>query len=544
MLGKRSSQRSLFDAEYHFKSLIGEDSFHWQLSQVRDELFSDEAFAELYCLNNGRPSVPPSLLATALLLQAHDKVSDAEAQRRARLDLGWKVALGVDADAKPFAQSTLQHFRAQLILHDKLRDLFVRSLELAREKGLLKSKALRLVLDTTPILGRGAVKDTYNLLADGIRQLLRTMAKVEGAEEDSWAEREGYGRYLEASIKGTAAVDWNDREAMRAFLAGIVADAKRLLSQALTSAPFTDAEDPAHAQIGEAAGLLCKLLLQDIEVGTNGPALRQGVSKDRIVSVADPEMRHGRKSSQRRFDGHKASVAVDAESQLITAVAVLPGNGPDAKGALDLVCESEDNTEGEVTETVADTAYGDGETRQQFAEAKRTLIATVPKPADNGYFPKQDFQIDLEAGQCTCPAGQVSRHLRRQSTVGRPDGTRAVRQAFVFEAAICDRCPLRPQCVKAKPGRGRTVSLHPQEALLHKARTFQASAAFKPYRAIRQVAEHRLARLMQLGLRQARYLGRHKTEAQLYLAATVANLTRTWAAKPASQPTLTSGEGI
>ena len=133
MLGKRSSQRSLFDAEYPFKSLIGENSFHWQLSQVRDELFWDYAFAEFYCLDNGRPSVPPSLLATALLVQAHDKVSGAEAQRRARLDLGWKVALGVDADARTLAQSTLQHFRAQLVLHDKPRDFFVRSLKLARE---------------------------------------------------------------------------------------------------------------------------------------------------------------------------------------------------------------------------------------------------------------------------------------------------------------------------------------------------------------------------------------------------------------------------
>ena len=163
----------MFDAEYHFKELVGEDSFHWQLGQARARLFRDEDFADLYCLDNGRPSVPPSLLATALLLQAHDKVSDAEAQRRARLDLGWKVALGVEADAKPFAQRTLQHFREQLILHDRIQAVFLRSLEWAWQEGLLKGQALRLVLDTTPILGRGAVKDTYNLLADGIRQRLR-----------------------------------------------------------------------------------------------------------------------------------------------------------------------------------------------------------------------------------------------------------------------------------------------------------------------------------------------------------------------------------
>ena len=172
MLGKRSSQRSLFDVECHFKHLMGEDSFHWQLGQTRDLLFRDEDFAALYCLDYGLPSVPPSL-------QAHDKVSDAESQRRARLDLGWKVDLGLEADVQPFAQSTLQHFRAQLILHDRLQAVFLCSLELARERGLLRNKHLLLVLDATPIWGWGAVKDTYNLLADGIRQRLRTMARVQ-----------------------------------------------------------------------------------------------------------------------------------------------------------------------------------------------------------------------------------------------------------------------------------------------------------------------------------------------------------------------------
>ena len=533
MLGKRSSQRSLFDAEYHFRHLVGEDSFHWQLSQVRDRLFRDEEFAALYCLDNGRPSVPPSLLATALLLQAHDKVSDAEAHRRARLDLGWKVALGVEVDAKPFAQSTLQQFRAQLILHDQIQAVFLRSLELAREKGLLKGPALRLVLDTTPILGRGAVKDTYNLLADGIRQLLRTLARVQSVEVAAWAEAEGYARYLEPSLKGSTEVDGSDPEARRAFLAAIVADAERLLGQALTSPPATDRAHPDRPRIMEAAGLLCKLLLQDIERRPDGVAVREGVSRDRIVSVSDPEMRHGRKSRHRRFDGHKAALAVEAGSQLITAVAVLPGNAPDNQGALDLVSESECHLGDRVCETVADAAYGDGETRQQFADAGRTLIAKVPKPPRSAYFTKQAFHIDLEAGRCTCPAGAVTTRLHSQGRDRDGYGKWGPRRAFVFEAAVCDGCPLRPQCVKAAPGRGRSVSLHAQEALLQEARALQASPAHAPYRAWRQVAEHRLARLMQLGLRQARYRGRLKTEAQLLLAATVANLTRIWAQAPA-----------
>ena len=528
MLGKRSDQRGLFEADHLYLDLVGRDSFYGRLAGLRGQLFRDEDFAALYCRDNGRSSVPPSLLATALLLQAHDKVSDAEAHRRATVDLSWKVALGVEV--RPFAQSTLQHFRAQLVLHAQMRALFRRSLELARARGLLRGRSLQVALDTTPIWGRGAVKDTYNLLADGIRQLLRTLARVQDRELAPWAAGQGYARYLAASVKGTAEIDWDEPTAREAFLAEIVADADRLLAAARDAQAGCAADSPERGQIVAAAQLLGQLLHQDVARSGPGVRLKQGVSQDRIVSVHDPEMRHGRKSSSQRFDGHKAAVAVDPESQLITAVAVLPGNAPDAQGALELVAQSERHIGVPVTETIADAAYGDGHTRQQFADAGRTLIAKVPKRPARSHFPKEDFQIDLTAGTCTCPAGQVTRTVRQRGYYTTTTAERVPRRYFHFDAALCTACPLRPRCVAAAPGRGRQVSLHPQEALLQAARTLQHSAAFAPYRHLRQAVEHRLARLVQLGLRQARYLGRHKTAAQLYLTATVANLTRILAA--------------
>ena len=98
-------------------------------------------------------------------------------------------------------------------------------------------------------------------------------------------------------------------------------------------------------------------------------------------------------------------------------------------------------------------------------------------------------------------------------------------KAFQFYGAVCGVCPLQTQCVAAAQGTGRTVQLHPQEALLQQARALLQSEAFGEYRQRRVVVEHRLARLVQLGIRQARYFGRAKTKFQLYLAATVANLT-------------------
>ena len=280
-----------------------------------------------------------------------------------------------------------------------------------------------------------------------------------------------------------------------------------------------------------AAELLGQLLLQDIERksgdghGDDGVSLKDGVSRDRMMSVHDPQMRHGHKSSSKRFDGHKAAIVVDTDTQLITAVAVLPGNAPDNLGALELVEQSEANTGVPVQEAMGDAAYGDGATRQTFADAGRKLVARVPGRPDRKHFPKDDFVIDLAAGSCTCPAGQVTHTIvpagKRTDAAGRVYRL----QAFQFDGAECRTCPLRSQCIAAKGRKGRRVLIHPQEGLLQEARALQQSAAYDEYRARRVAVEHRLARLVQLGLRQSRYFGRVKTRFQLYLAATVANLT-------------------
>ena len=486
--------------------------------------------------DNGRDSVPPSLLATALLLQSHDKVSDAEAKARADFDLRWKVALGIEVEDRPFAKSTLQVFRAQLILHDKVREVFESSLRLARESGYLKCIRIdggcgwRWFLPNDQHPGPGRGEGHLQPVGRRDRQTAAGAGPVEGNQRaGEWAKIQGYHRYLGSSIKGEAAIDWSDRRARKALLAEIVADADRLLElsrQAQGELP----EDSAERQgIVAAAELLGQLLLQDVErtddgVGL-GVSLKDGVSRDRMMSAHDPQMRHGHKSSSKRFDGHQAAIVVDTDTQLITAVEVLPGNAPDNSGALELVEQSETNTGVTVEEAMGDAAYGDGDTRQAFADAGRTLIARVPGRPNRTHFPKEDFRIDLEAGSCTCPAGNVTRTMAPAGWRTGQTGRTYRLEAFRFDAAVCGVCPLRPRCVAAKPGTGRTVQLHPQEGLLQQARALQQSEAFAEYRERRVVVEHRLARLVQLGIRQSRYFGRIKTRFQLYLAATVANLT-------------------
>ena len=461
MLGKRSAQQGMFEADTLYGEFVGRRTFYGYLASQRYELFRDADFAELYCQDNGRPSVPPSLLATALVLQTYDGVSDDEATRRAAFDLQWKVALGVEVNVRPFAKSTLQEFRAQLIVHDQTRAIFQRSLEMAKRRGVWKKgqapqerQHIKLALDTTYILGRGAVKDSYNMLADGIVQVLRALAKLGPYELLELAEELGCTRYVSgSSLKGQAEVDWTNPKARQRFLAEIVADAEQLLELVRGMRAGLVPGSDQEKELVAAAEPLARILAQDIERDEHGPRLKRGVAPDRLISVHDPEMRHGRKSSSHRFNGHKTQVAVDTDTQLITAVEVLPGNAPDAEQALAVVEASEAATGCQVVEVLGDCAYGAGETRAEFAAAGRTLIAKVPDLQNQGYFAKTDFQLDLQAGTCTCPnhARHVTFEWRRVAVACSCLTPRPVPRVHCAPSARAVRADGRYRSTRKKP---------------------------------------------------------------------------------------------
>ena len=513
MIGKRSAQQALFDVGNVFDLSLSPTSFYGQLAKVSERLFDDDDFAELYSDKVGRPSVPPSLLALLVLLQAHDNVSSEEAIDRSAYDLRWAAVLRRPAGQALCARSTLELFRSHLILHDQFLAIFKASLKEAKRAGLLSGQALRLAVDTKPILGRGAVLDTYNLLAAGIVQLVRAFARRQSCSVKQWLIVHDLGEYAEPSIKGTVDIDWSDDEAKNEFLTKIVADARQLLTQV----------DGADASSKEAAHLLEQLLLQDVAVadGPDGPkaTIIEGKAPGRIPSVTDPAQRHGRKSKQHRYTGHKASIAVDIDSGIIVAADVLAGDAPDDTRLMPLIAQAEANARLPVTETIGDCAYGDGANRQMFAEASRKLFAKVPKTGSNGLFPKSAFLIDLHKNRVTCPGGQTTSRFTTDK-----NGL-----AFHFGLA-CSGCPLRSLCTTVKEGSrsGRTLRVHPQEALLQEARKYAHSEQGRVHLRERLVVENRLGRLAQLGIGQARYRGHQKTAFQLFMAATVANLRRTW----------------
>ena len=518
MLGRQSPQGELFRPDNVYRDHVGRDTFYGFLSSSRHRLFRDQDFAGLYRRDWGRPSVPPSQLCVALLLQAREGVSDDEAIQRTAYDLRWKVALGLDLDEKLCAKSTLQLFRAKLILHDEYQQLFQSSIEACRKAGLLTRKKLEVALDTTPIFGRGAVKDTFNLISDQIRCVVTEVVVLKGYDQEKLVAEHGLGRHFGKSFKGEVELDWDDPEQKRALVGQLVADARVVLEMSRKALRGYAREAEKAKKLRESRELLADLLLQDIEEEPEdggGPRIRQGTSTDRKVSTTDTEMRHGRKSHSKTFDGYKASVAVETESGVILATDARPGNVHDSEGSADLVDDAERAGKQKVERVIGDTAYGSIDTRQKLEKRGAKMIAKAPPlPAKKGMFTLDDFRIDQKRGVATCPAGKKSSRRDRMKKV---NGVR-----YAFARTDCDGCPLRSKCTSAKGARSITIAEHTEE--LQRLRRHQRTKTFRKIYRRRVIVEHRIARLVQLGVRQARYVGKAKVAFQISLAATITNL--------------------
>ena len=520
MLGRRVAQQGLFEADHLCRDHVGQDSFYGSLSRLGPQLFKDEDFAGLYREEHGRPSVPPSQLCVALVLQTHDGVSDDEAIERTAYDLRWKVALGLELREKLCAKSTLQLFRAKLVVHEQYGQIFEASVTACRRAGLLKRRKLDVAIDTTPMLGRGAVKDTYNLISDQVRTVVHEACTLKGWERAAVISEHGLSRHFSASVKGAVELDWDDPAARRALIGQLVADARVALALATRALRgFARTAEPTQA-LRRARELLADLLQQDIDeepADGDGPMLRQGTSRDRIVSTTDPEMRHGHKSDTKRFDGYKGAIVAEVEHGVILATDVRAANVPDGVGAKALMEAAATCAQQPIGRAFGDTAYGTTSVRQELSTCVQSVVAKAPPVAHRrGCFSLDAFRIDAQRGVAHCPAGK--RSIRR-NPVRRPSpGWR-----YVFSLLDCRACALRAQCTSGTLT-ARTLTVTEVTEALQKLRRRQRTPAFRTLYRKRVIVEHRLARLCQLGIRQARYFGRAKTAFQLALVAAVANL--------------------
>ncbi len=487
MLGRRDPQRSLFEA-HAWPHRVPEDSFYARMGAVNEVLFKDDDLAGMYCDNNGRPSVPPSLMSGILLLQFYDDVSDEEAIGRLTFDLRWKVALNLPLDFDPPHSSSLSVFRSRLVQHGQERYAFNRLIRVGREAGFLPDK-ITLLVDSMAQHGAGAVQDTYTLIRKGIRRVLKVAgyqlsAKKRGLSVDLAA-------YLDSDRKAT--IDWADPTARAAQLKVLVRDAEATLDLALKQA-----DDP---DVRAAAWLLTKILGDDLTTDEAGdPHIGQGVAEDRIVSLTDPEIRHGRKSASRRFDGRKLQVAEEQTSELIVAIEPVPANAGDGRDLIAVMDHVEEHTGLTVERAIADGAYGTGDNRADCQAQDVDLVSPLAVPHDVEVS-KANFAIDLHARTVTCPQGHITTTYKLiKDNQGRPV------QSFTFDRATCATCPLFSRCVHSQT-QGRTVTLHYHEALLQAARQRQHTDEFKETYKLRAAVERKIAELTEQGAKQARYLG-------------------------------------
>lgn len=521
MLGRRDPQGDLFRPDNVLRGHVGEDSFYGLLAQHGGEWFSDESFSAIYRDGVGRPSVSPSHLCVALLLQSHDRVSDEEAIARSAYDLRWKVALGLELDQKLCAKSTLQRFRAQLVLNEGAAQILEQGIQTCRQAGLLNRGKLSVAIDTTPILGRGAVKDTYNLVSDAIREVVQQACELRGWERSEIVEQEGLSRHFAASFKGAVEIDWSDEAQRRALVGQLVADAQVALQVAARALEGSATQSAETQGLRSAQRLLGELLAQDIEEHPEDggePKIRQGTAPDRVVSTTDPEMRHGRKSHAQPFTGFKATVVADTEDGVILATDVRAGNVADRQDAAALVASAAERSGQRLDEVLGDTAYGDLETRDEIEHLGAEVVAKAVPGTRAGKFAASDFEVDPQRGVARCPAGVESTYRHRL-------GGHDARYGYHWAATDCAACRLRSQCTSAR-ARGRTVTVTENSTRLWRLREQQKTEAFRTRYRKRVVVEQRIARLVQLGIRQAKYLGTAKVELQVALAATVANLFR------------------
>ena len=559
-MGVSECQADLFRGTGFVGDRVGPGSVFALLFREGDRLFPDSMFADLFS-GRGRRSVAPRTVASVMVLQRWFGLSDREAVEAFEFDVRWRYACGgLGLDSGGFCHTVLVGMRARLAASESPRRIFDVVLDAARAAGAVSP---RRVLDSAPIYDAVATQDTVTMLRSAIRRTLAA-ADAAGSEQPLRAVLRRDDDYASG---GKAVCDWEDPAAREALVAELAADASAVL-EAMRGRALTSGE-------ADAAELLAAVVGQDLEAGPdNKMRIARRVAVDRVISTADPDARHGRKSTAGGFDGYKGHIAVDPDSELITDTAVTAGNAADASAAAALIkdltnnhtstgTDSGDSTgtgdsgdsggsggSGDSTGTgsgtggggvcgggadvfagrpvvYGDSAYGSGEFQQFLRDERINSRCRTQKPAGRGgLYSKDRFDVDVHAGAVTCPAG-----VRVQIRFGR-GGDGAAR----FGAA-CEGCEQRPLCTEAKGGRTIRVSRH--EAVLADARARQTDPAWRhDYRATRPKVERKLAHLKRRwhGGRRARVRGRPKVDADFNLLAAAVNLARLAALGLHSQP--------
>jgi len=487
------------------------------LRDHRRALFNEAFQAELESMYRdtgaGREPVPPALLAMIVLLQSYLGMSDAEAVELTVVDLRWQMVLDRLGSTEPACgQGTLVEFRERLIRNDMDRRLLERTVEFARETKAFDwkklPKDLRVAVDSSPLAGAGRVEDTINLLGHAARKVVQCAADLLGWTADRVAEQAGTPVLLEASVKRGLDTEWSDPGAKAEALNTLVKQLDSLDAWLLQKLPKELGRPPLKDHLDT----LMQIRTQDLEPDPNGGGgtrIREGVAAERRVSVEDPDMRHGRKSKSKRFNGYKRHIATDLDSDLILACAVTPANRPEEEAAPILAADLERQGR-RIAEMHIDRGYIASPVVADVLADGGDVICKPWVPRNGKLFTKADFKINMRSRTITCPAGEIER-IDLGADVE-------------FDAHTCARCRLRTKCTTAASGSGRTVTIADDEVLQHRLRKLISTATGRERLRERVAIEHRLAHLGRRQGRHARYRGTRKNLFDVRRASAVLNL--------------------
>lgn len=489
MQGHSDPYRELLDAAALCRQLVPEGSVEAFLADHRRELFPDDMFEDLFRSRRGRPSIPADVVASVMVLQALEGLSDRDAARALRDRISWKVACGLALDDEGFDYSVLTYWRTRLRTSERPERIFDAVRSVIEATGVLKGKTRR-ALDSTLLDDAVATQDTVTQLISAIRRVRRV---IPGADQVPVSAHD-----YESS--GKPLIAWDDPVAKAALVDGLVRDALTLLEA------FDPVPDDADA--AGALGLLALVAGQDVEQDEDGTwKIAQRVTPDRIISTVDPEARHMHKSRSEYRDGYKAHIAIEPETGLVTAAALTRANAPDGSTGIELLRE-----EAPGLQVLGDGAYGTGEVLAALSKSKHQR-AIKPFPISNvipGRFVREDFVVDEVARTATCPAGHTV-----TITAGR---------SAVF-GIRCRSCSLQERCTRSKDG--RVLRLHTHDAELVESRRAWREGDFKEdYRRWRPMVERSIAWLVADNNRRVRFRGVERNQLGLSLRIAAINLRR------------------
>jgi hypothetical protein len=480
--------------------------------ELFDDTFQDELASMYRATGAGKEARPPAMMAMAMLVQGYLGMSDAEMIELTVLDLRVQMVLGcLGAEEPPFSQGALQEFRERLIAADLDRRLLERTVDLAKRTKAFDHrklpKTLRVAIDSSPLEGAGRVEDTFNLLAHAARKVVRCAADLLGWTDEKVCRQAGIPLLVESSIKRALDIDWNDAvektDAIKIFTRQLDA----LQSWITRQFPHEMAQPP----LKEPVEALVQIRTQDLEPDPQGggPRIREGVAEDRRVSIADKEMRHGRKSKSKRFNGFKRHIAADVDRGLILACAITPANRPEDEAMPSLTVDMAHQGL-DVDHLLIDRGYINSTLVDEVLARRGTIVCKPWKSHNGKLFPKSAFPLNIRNRTITCPTGQVQ---------GFSFGT-----VVEFDPDVCDRCPLRAQCTTAEFGHGRTVAIAENEPLQQRLRKQIQTAAGRGALRERTMIEHKLAHISQRQGNHARYVGVRKNTFDLRRASAIQNL--------------------